>query len=133
MGREKEIEKTIIQFIRLNGWWCQKVHSGVITQAHKLRTGQVKVYKVKLADAGTPDVLACIKGQFVGIEVKKDDEAVQHWLRHPKGKNGKPIKPDERIMAQKHQKGLIKRAGGYHIVCASINELRDDLKTLGLI
>jgi len=69
---EKEIELSCLNYLRLIGAWAQKINSGKMLKSYpNKKTGHAKMYSVKLADAGTPDILACIKGKFVGIEVKK--------------------------------------------------------------
>lgn len=125
---EKEIEKSIIMWLQNQGFWAVKVQSGAIYQKEHGR-----VYKITLAPAGTPDVLACIKGKFIGIEVKKNDYEVEKWFRYPLGKRGKKLKPDKRIEDQKHHRELIRNSGGIHVVCAGVDELRDDLASVGLV
>ena len=120
---EKEIENACIDFIRIIGGWVQKVHSGSILKSYKQRNGASKVYRVNLADKGTPDLLCCIKGRFLGIEVKRSPKEVEKWW----------LGKDERSQDQLHQRHLIKKAGGIHIIVSSINELKQDLKTLKLL
>ena len=51
--------------------------------------------------SGVPDIIACVKGKFIGIECKA-------------GKN-------EPTLLQKHNMDLIQRAGGYTIVVNESN------------
>lgn len=46
---------------------------------------------------GTPDILACVAGKFVGIELKKSDKEPRDRLQH-------------------HKLGLIEKAGGVSLV-----------------
>jgi len=59
---------------------------------------------------GTPDVLACLDGQFIGIEVKKP--------------GGKPS-PLQRVQLRK-----IREAGGVGFTAESLNEAKDQLNYL---
>lgn len=64
-----------------------------------------KTYAVKIqqvAIRGTPDILACINGYFVAIELKRDEKQ----------------KPDP---MQKHQLGKIQGAAGYTYVVHPLN------------
>lgn len=54
MAREKLLENKIKRYIESVGGW------------------QVKFFANKFTKAGIPDILACINGHFVGIEVKSD-------------------------------------------------------------
>lgn len=54
MAREKLFENRIKKYIESVGGW------------------QVKFFANKFTKAGIPDILACINGHFVGIEVKSD-------------------------------------------------------------
>lgn len=54
MAREKIFESKIKKFIDAHGGW------------------QVKFFANKYTRSGVPDILACINGYFVGIEVKSD-------------------------------------------------------------
>ena len=55
MAREKNFERKVKTWIRDGGGWVVKFHGDAFSTA------------------GVPDLLACIKGWFVGIEVKADD------------------------------------------------------------
>ncbi|MDO4681110.1 MAG: VRR-NUC domain-containing protein [Aerococcus sp.] len=58
--------------------------------------------------AGTPDILACVDGRFVAIEVKR-----------PKGGVVSPL--------QQHQMQKIKRAGGLAMVAHSVDQVKKEL------
>lgn len=74
MGPEKTFENKVKAFIEQEGGW------------------QVKFFANRMTKEGIPDILACINGQFVGIEVK--------------AQNGKPSK------LQIHTCKEINNAGG---------------------
>ena len=74
---EKEIESTIIRWIRSNHRRCQKVHSG----ATMIQNANKSFRKIKMADQGTPDIVACIEWLFVAIEVKSSEDKVSAWKK----------------------------------------------------
>lgn len=76
--REKLFENKIKKYIEAKGGW------------------QVKFFANKYTKSGIPDILACINGYFVGIEVKSD--------------KGSPSE------LQLHNVRAIRRAGGFAFV-----------------
>ena len=76
--REKLCEDKIKKYIEAKGGW------------------QVKFFANKYTKSGIPDILACINGYFVGIEVKSD--------------KGSPSE------LQLHNVRAIRRAGGFAFV-----------------
>lgn len=78
IGPEKRFENKIKEFIsQQNGWY-------------------VKFFANKMTKVGVPDILACINGYFIGIEVKSD--------------SGEPSK------LQIRQCQLIREAGGFSFI-----------------
>lgn len=73
--REKDYENKIKKFIESVGGWWVKFHGNAFTRD------------------GVPDLLCCINGKFLAIEVKRDD--------------GEPSK------IQLHEIEEIKKAGGF--------------------
>ena len=65
MAVEHALEKAMIEWLNKSGHYAVAVKSGMIEQ---LRYGYHSW--VHLAPKGTPDIFACIKGKFVGIETK---------------------------------------------------------------
>ena len=55
MGREKQFENKIKNYIKSKNCYC------------------VKYFGCMYSTSGTPDILACINGYFVAIEVKAQD------------------------------------------------------------
>jgi len=106
MGAEKEIETSIIEYIRAIGGWCQKIQSG---EAYKIYRD--KKYRIKLADAGTPDILACIEGTFFGIEVKKAQKQVDDLLKEK----------TQTAQDQMYQLKLIDQADGQAMIVDSLD------------
>ena len=92
---EKRIEHQIRQYLDSIGAWHIKTHGNMFSKA------------------GTPDIIACIKGQFVAIEVKR-----------PKGVVSK---------LQEAQIQLIKKAGGIAFVAYSVEDVERNLQKEHLI
>ena len=105
---EKLVEKSIMKRLRIKGHYCQKVHSWIIKTWQGKRTR-----RVHLADKWTPDLLACVAGRFVWIEMKKDSKEVEKWNKQ---------KTDRDIWQMKQGK-LIQKAEGLFCVVSSIEEL----------
>ena len=78
MGAEKTFENKVKKYIKDHGGW------------------EVKFFANRMTKSGIPDILACVNGYFIGIEVKAE--------------HGKPSK------LQKHQREQIHLAGGYSII-----------------
>lgn len=78
MGPEKRFENKIKKFIKLKGGW------------------QVKYFANRNTKSGIPDILACVNGYFVAIEVKAQDG-------HPSA-------------LQLHHCSEIRKAGGFAFV-----------------
>ena len=55
MASEKNFENRIKKFLKDNGWWHVKFFANAFTKS------------------GIPDILACVNGRFVAIEVKAED------------------------------------------------------------
>lgn len=68
--KESDIQRSILDGLKKLGHYAVRVNSGGAIRTHH---GSV----IKLADAGTPDILACINGRFFGIEVKKPKEKLR--------------------------------------------------------
>lgn len=94
---EKKVENEIKQWITNNGYWLIKIQGGCNNP-----------------DAGVPDILACINGFFVGIEVKR-----------PEG--GRVSK------LQIYQIKQIRKAGGIAFVCKSLEEFRMELHNANIV
>lgn len=53
MAQEKNLDNKVLNFLKNKGCWCIKYWSGA-----------------RYTKAGVPDILACVDGQFFGIEDK---------------------------------------------------------------
>ncbi len=85
-----------------------KVQTSIINWLIYLGAWVVKT--IATSKNGTPDVLACLDGQFIGVEVKKP--------------GGKPS-PLQRVQLRK-----IREAGGVGFTAESLNEVKDQLNYL---
>lgn len=101
MANESKIQKEILDFLKQHGFWAINIVGGV-TQKR-----------------GTPDILACVQGLFVALEVKD-----------PTGNH--PVTSAQQINLRK-----IRSAGGIGAVVTSVDEVRrimesiNDLPTRG--
>lgn len=94
-GPEKRIENKIKRYLDSIGAYYIKTHGNMFSKA------------------GTPDILACIKGRFVGIEVKQPGGVVSKL--------------------QEANIRLIQNAGGVAFVADSLEEAKRHLKKQHLI
>ena len=84
----------------------QQIQKKIIKYIESLdNTYVVKV--ISASKAGVPDILACIQGEFVGIEVKR-----------PETKNNVS-------RLQEHNLNLIRLAGGEAIVAWSVEQVKE--------
>lgn len=74
------------------------------------RIGAYSVKTITVNRAGTPDILACLNGKFIAIEVKR------------LGKKATPL--------QEHHINEIKKAGGIAFVACSVDEVKQGLEEL---
>ena len=120
---EKDIQNAIVAAIFAWGGWATSVQAGALTKSYRTASGQTKFHKITLARKGTPDILACIKGRFVAIEVKKDQKEVTKWRRCN----------DIHSQIQFAECERIDEAGGLSIVTCSVEDVESDLKLYKLI
>lgn len=130
MTKESEVQSAILEWLAYKGFYAVRVNSGKM-----LATYKGKQRMIHMAPKGTPDILCCIGGHFVGIEVKKDEKGVKAWGKvADKVRRGEPIAESRhRELAQVEQQMAIMEAGGHCMVCASVDDLEHDFKLLKLI
>lgn len=95
-GPEKKVENQIKKYLDSVGAYYLKVHGSMYQPA------------------GTPDVLACVNGHFVAIEVKRPNGGVVSALQKSKLKR-------------------IEQAGGISIVARSVDDVSTMLKQRNVI
>jgi archaeal holliday junction resolvase (hjc) len=88
---EKKVENKIKKWLKDKGYWYFKVHGSIYQPS------------------GIPDILACINGKFVAIEVKRSEGGITSPL-------------------QKAQIEMIKKNGGIAGVANSMEEFLEILK-----
>lgn len=88
---EKKVENKIKKWLKDKGYWYFKVHGSIYQPS------------------GIPDILACINGKFVAIEVKRSEGGI--------------ISP-----LQKAQIEMIKKNGGIAGVATSMEEFLEIIK-----
>ena len=118
--KESDIQKNIISYLRLKGFYAQRINCGMTTLMYK---GVKRV--IRGADKGTPDVLACIYGKFIGIEIKNGIKEVEKF--HKKIENCKikgPLKSYKREIDQDYQHSKIRKADGIAWVVGSVAQLQ---------
>lgn len=96
MSAEKKVEDQIKKYLDSLGSYYLKVHGSAFQPA------------------GTPDILACINGKFVGIEVKKPKGGVVSEL-------------------QKFKIKQIQNAGGVAFVARSVKDVKQELSRQHII
>ena len=90
-GPEKKVENKIKKYLDSLGAYYLKVHGSMYQPS------------------GTPDILACINGRFVGIEVKRPNGGTVSALQKSKLKK-------------------IETAGGIALVVRSVEEVKNELE-----
>lgn len=63
---ETDLVRAILRALELRGVWAWRVNSGTLPATGR----RGAEYRVRLAPAGTPDILAVVSGRLVGLEVK---------------------------------------------------------------
>lgn len=122
---EQELQNTIINRLRDMGAWCQRINSGKIFASYN---GKKRM--IKLADVGTPDIIACFKGFFLAFEIKKDEEEVKKWGRAVSRTllSGFLAPSYVHIFEQSKQINKIHKAGGKAFVIGSVEQFEEALK-----
>lgn len=100
---EKEIQKTILEYLNLNGHYCWRNNTGMIFSEYK---GKKRAWYAGMK--GSSDILGVAKnGKFIAVEVK--------------GKGNKPSLYQQMFLAE------VKKRGGYAIVAYSLEDVMKSL------
>jgi len=113
MLKENKIQKQIIDGLKLLGIVVFRRNAGQF----QAPSG----YWLKAGNKGDPDILACHKGRFIAIEVKRSEEDIKRWF-----KNSKKIGSYE--YKQKECLEQIDNAGGISIITHSLDDVIKILK-----
>ena len=92
----------------------KKVEHRIKRYLDQLGAYYVKIHGSAYMPAGTPDILVCLAGRFIGIEVKKPSGGVVSTLQRLKIKQ-------------------IQNAGGVAFVARSVNDVRKELQRQHII
>jgi hypothetical protein len=105
--KEQTVQNEIIKFMRMQGWYVVKYDAvRLVGSGDSLALGTMT--------KGVPDLIACINGSFVGIEVKAPRANVRQ----------SPEQIDQGVR--------IEEAGGNYIVTHGVEDLEKKLWAVGL-
>lgn len=93
-SEKQQITDKIMTWLRSRDHWCVKIHGE------------------EMQERGTPDLLACIFGRFVAVEVK--------------------LPGNDASILQRYQLDLIRKAEGLALVSHSLRECQEQLRAAGL-
>lgn len=102
MTPANSLTAAIIRYITLTGGYAVRINN----IARQVEGRFVK----STTAAGVPDVIACIRGRFVGIEVK--------------------IGRDRQSLAQKSQEEKINQADGVYLIAKTFEQIQKEIDTL---
>ena len=124
---EKVIARQIREYLSMRGLPNEKIDSGAVF----VKKGPA-MFKLNLAERGTPDLLTCVRGRMVWIEVKESPEEIAEWERQwQKHLETKTVKASwERSIYQHTIQAKWRDAGAEIIVCSSVEECAEDIEQL---
>ena len=119
---EAGLQKSILEYLRGKGFYAQRINCGLT----RLQDPRGRVRVIRGATKGTPDVLACLYGYFVGIEVKNGPEEVEKFHKKIANIKFKGILPSyKREADQSYQHSKIRSANGIAWVVGSLKQLKE--------
>jgi len=129
---EHDVQNQILDFLRYSGHYAQRINSG---SSFGINNG--KTWRIKNCDAGTPDIFACVHGNFVAFEVKKDQKTVDTWKRKVESYKKTSVLSNYSMREIQQYKSMcqIEKAGGLAFVVSSVDEVKavcDKLKSHGI-
>lgn len=110
LPKEKDIQTQILDWLRLHGAVAIRINSGAFSGVHNGKKRFVRMNDTP----GCSDILACVGGTFVAIEVKK-----------PGGRTD----AKRALMQQSFLEG-VSRAGGVGVIVESLQQLEEALKEI---
>jgi hypothetical protein len=99
---EKDVQRSILDWLTAKRIFHYRNNSGAMASEYK----GVKRF-MRFGAKGSPDIVAVVRGRYVGIEVK--------------GTNGRQ-NPDQKLFEQE-----LMKAGGQYILAASIEDVEQQL------
>lgn len=126
--KESPLQSAIIKYLDLRGHYPKRLQSGALPKIVRTKYGWKK-YFIKLGDPGTPDILCCVGGLFVAIEVKRDEKELKHWHGQWERfqKSRILVKSAARCIAQHGDMARVLQANGIHIACADLETLQREI------
>jgi hypothetical protein len=132
--KENNIQNQIVEYINLIGGCATKVQSGSILKQYTNKFGQTHMCRINLADEGTSDVMGCLRGRFIVVEVKRDQEELDRWERQWQNYiRGKICKSYQRSIEQHEYQRRVRKAGGLTFAVCSVDMFEKDLIELDLV
>jgi hypothetical protein len=100
---ESDLIKACLDYFALKKILAWRNNSGAMKYTYTRRNGQIRNCFMRFGAVGSPDIIAVIKGQFVGVECKD-----RYGKQSP---------------AQKEFEANLKKAGGKYFLIRTIEEL----------
>ena len=111
--KEKEIQRTILDWLRVKGAFPIRINSGAMQGDHKGKRWFLRF----TSEPGCADILCCLRGAFISVEVKRP------------GASTAPT----RKLAQESFAESVRRAGGIALVVTGIDDLERQLREAGVM
>jgi len=100
---EKETQKAAIQLLTARRIFHYRQNSGAYEKSYTAKNGSVRKGFIAYGTPGAPDILAVIKGKYVGIEIK----------------DTKGTQSEDQVKFQE----ALEKAGGTYLLIRSIDDL----------
>lgn len=97
--READIQRTILEYLELHRIFHYRANTGAV----KFSGGNGKHYFVRFGKKGMADIVCCVNGRFVAIEVKTED--------------------GEQTLAQREWQEGVERAGGVYVLARRLEDV----------
>ena len=109
--RETQVQTAVVKYLREAGWLVRRAN-----QIH------VPGRTFPKSEEGVSDLLCCAypHGKFVAIEIKRDKEAHDEWLRQ----DNPAVKSHERAISQKRFGEEVRKRGGYFYCICSVEQAK---------
>ena len=124
---ETQVSKQIQEYLTLNGWYVLRIQSGSVL----VKKGNY-CNMMKLAEKGSPDIMALKEGKCCFFEVKKDEKEKKAWIRKIENfkKTARLYPSYHKEIAQFKALERIKQAGGYTFLACSVKDAENAIKSI---